>query len=288
MKQVIIFLRGIPASGKSTWARDFMDKNPGFVRVNNDEIRLELFNRVFDDKDTKAVDAERNRRHKEALDNGLNLIIDNTNLSPKREAEYRELAKKYNAEFRIQCFMHVPLKECLERNQKRPNPVPDKIIKSMYCQFVEPLLKPTPVEYVEGLEDCFVFDMDGTLSLMDGIRGPFEWHKVHLDKPHIHVVRMAKILSKTAKIIIMSGRDSCCRDLTIQWLNEQEIPFFELHMRPMNDSRKDSIVKEELYRDKLQYRFNILGWFDDRESVCDLVYSLGLPLFRVGDPQSSF
>jgi len=281
-------LRGVPGSGKSTWAKEFIKNNPGYVRTNNDEIRLEMFNRVFDKNDTKAVDAERNRVIKETLDNGLSIVIDNTNLSPKREDEYKTLAKKYGAEFKIQCFMHVPLRDCLANNYKRPNPVGEKIIKDMYRQFVEPLLKPTPVEYVEGLEDVYVCDMDQTLSLMKGIRGPFEWHKVNLDLPNIPVVKLIQKLAKTNKIIIMSGRDGCCRDLTIEWLNQHEVPFFELHMRAMNDSRKDSTVKEELYKSKLQYRFNILGWFDDREAVCELVYSLGLPLFRVGDPHSSF
>ena len=33
-------------------------------------------------------------------------------------------------------------------------------------------------------ELAIIVDVDGTLADMKGIRGPFEWDKVHLDKPH--------------------------------------------------------------------------------------------------------
>jgi len=35
----LIATRGIPASGKTTWAREYCLKNPNTVRVNRDDIR---------------------------------------------------------------------------------------------------------------------------------------------------------------------------------------------------------------------------------------------------------
>ena len=37
--QKIIILKGIPASGKSTFAKEYIQTNPNFRRVNRDELR---------------------------------------------------------------------------------------------------------------------------------------------------------------------------------------------------------------------------------------------------------
>ena len=39
MKTKVIVLRGLPASGKSTWAKDFIDRNSGWMRINKDDMR---------------------------------------------------------------------------------------------------------------------------------------------------------------------------------------------------------------------------------------------------------
>lgn len=31
--------KGLPASGKSTWAKEFVAKNPNFIRLNKDDFR---------------------------------------------------------------------------------------------------------------------------------------------------------------------------------------------------------------------------------------------------------
>ena len=35
----VIICRGIPASGKSTWAKQFINEHPNYIRVNKDDIR---------------------------------------------------------------------------------------------------------------------------------------------------------------------------------------------------------------------------------------------------------
>lgn len=45
--QTILFLKGLPASGKSTFAKKYCIDNPEFKRLNKDDIREELGNLPF-------------------------------------------------------------------------------------------------------------------------------------------------------------------------------------------------------------------------------------------------
>lgn len=99
-------------------------------------------------------------------------------------------------------------------------------------------------------EIAIIVDVDGTLANMKGVRGPFEWDKVHLDKPHWDVVELIRDLASVGydepdpkgyacsecdqpyyshfvpkyKIIIVTGRDGSCTEETCQWLHTYEIP----------------------------------------------------------------
>lgn len=134
---------------------------------------------------------------------------------------------------------------------------------------------------------AIIVDVDGTLALMSD-RSPYDWHRVKEDTVNEYVKRMVVLLSKDMKVIIFSGRDGVCYQDTYDWLIENNIPFDFLFMRPKGNFEKDSIIKERLYNEHVKGKYNIFAVFDDRLQVCDLWYSLGLPLFRVGDPQSNF
>lgn len=47
-------------------------------------------------------------------------------------------------------------------------------------------------------------------------------------------------------------------------------------------------MKAELFDQHVRHRYHILGVFDDRLSVCRQWHAMGLPLFRVGDPDADF
>jgi hypothetical protein len=87
---------------------------------------------------------------------------------------------------------------------------------------------------------------------------------------------------------MFSGRDAICKPETEQWLKDNNVFYDELHMRKENDMRKDYIIKKELYEAVIKDKYNVVAVFDDRLQVCKLWYELGLPLFRVGDPESNF
>ena len=94
MSQKIIFLKGLPASGKSTWANVYCFNDSNTVRLNKDDIREELGNPAWSAAFEKQVlDTQRNRGVY-ALTNGFSIIIDDTNFAEKHRIFWSEMAQK--------------------------------------------------------------------------------------------------------------------------------------------------------------------------------------------------
>lgn len=140
-----------------------------------------------------------------------------------------------------------------------------------------------------NLPPAIIFDIDGTLAHMND-RGPFDWKKVETDYVD-NIVRdiLWGFEQQNYKIVLMSGRDSICRNQTITWCTEHNIQFDSLCMRPERDYRKDSIVKEELFYRYVAPYYNVLAVVDDRPQVVRMWYEIGIPkVICVGNPYVEF
>ncbi len=128
-------------------------------------------------------------------------------------------------------------------------------------------------------------DIDGTLALRTGDRSPYDWDRVGEDEPNPPVIELVQIIHAAGRhrIILMSGRDERCRWQTEMWLHAQQVPFDELHMRAVKDNRKDSIVKEELYRQHVEGKFDVAWVVDDRRQVVEMWRSLGLTVLQCAE-----
>jgi len=89
-------------------------------------------------------------------------------------------------------------------------------------------------------------------------------------------------------ILLVSGRQEKDREATTTWLTYHTIPYNALFMRQTDDKRIDCIVKEEIYNWHIKDKYSVIAVFDDRLQVCRLWHQLGLPLFRVGDPDADY
>jgi len=134
---------------------------------------------------------------------------------------------------------------------------------------------------------AYIFDIDGTLAIR-GDRSPYDYSKVNLDTPNEGVARICRHLAERYSIIIVSGREDDCYKETLDWLSLHGLKPYALYMRKSGDKRKDSIVKAEIYISMIEPDYKILGVFDDRLQVCRMWHKLGVPLFRVGDPDADF
>ena len=274
---IVYFTIGLPASGKSTWAKNKVDKSPNSIkRVNKDELCAMLDNSYFSKGNEKFVLNIQDAIIKESLENGKHVIVDNTNLAPKHEARIRELIKGL-AVLEIVDFRDVAVETCLESDLKRPHSVGEKVIRDMYNQFIAPPKTPKPVHNPD-LPDAVLCDLDGTIALI-GDRSPYDAAKCEQDIVNEPVRSILQTSGK--KIIFVSGREDKFKPQTLAWLKKHNISFDALHMRKSGDLRKDSIVKKEIYNEFILDKYNVAFVLDDRDQVVRLWRDLGLTCLQV-------
>lgn len=276
MKKVII-TKGLPGSGKSTWAKQYVDQFPNAVkRINKDDLRAMLDNSGHSKDMEKFVLEVRDSIILLALKNGKHVIVDDTNLAPKHEAHIRELVKGL-AEVEIKDFTHVPIDVCIQRDLERQKSVGEKVIRSMYNQF---LVKKELYMEDFDLPKAIIVDVDGTLAHMD-MRGPYDWDKVWSDVLDPDVANI--VSAYKGRVIVMSGRDSVCRQMTKEWLEKHEIPYDLLLMRPEGNQEKDAIIKRRLFDEHIRGKFHVEYVLDDRNQVVEMWRNMGLKCFQVAE-----
>ena len=148
------------------------------------------------------------------------------------------------------------------------------------------------------MKNTIIFDLDGTLALIDKRRevstkpnGKLDWGKffnpsnIKLDEPNPPVVKMAQLFAEQGfNIVILSGRSNKTERTTRSWLTNHNIPFHKLVMR---DSKSNHFTPDwVLKKDMLDEHVDINDVFlvvDDRNRVVQLWRSLGLTTFQVAD-----
>lgn len=272
-------LKGLPASGKSTYARDLV-KNNGYVRVNKDDLRAMLHN----SKHTRGNEAQvlriRDAIILDCLHNGRSVVVDDTNLNPIHAQAISSMAKSFNATFETK-FFDTPIEECIKRDLQRPVSVGERVIRQQYNQWLRKVAEP-PV-FNPKLPTIILCDIDGTVAHM-GARSPFDWKKVSEDTIDKTIGGLLLLIETKVKIVFMSGRDAVCRPETEAWLAKHDLKYEALYMRAENDNRKDNIIKRELYEQHIAGKYNVLFVLDDRNQVVDMWRNeLGLKVLQVAE-----
>lgn len=276
----LIMTKGLPGSGKSTWAYKYLEENPNTVLVCKDDLRAMMFNSAWTGNREKFILKARDFIVSEALKDGKSVVVHDTNFVPKHEISLKELAKLHKAEFEIEDFTSVPIEQCIHNDLCREKSVGEKVIREMYRDFIRP--KPPEIKYDPKLPDAIICDLDGTLALF-GDANPYDrdFSKDKLNKAVINI--LDRYNNYGAKILLLSGRSNKFEEQTIAWLKTKSIPFESLTMRKEGDVRKDSIVKKEFYEVIVRDLYNVLFVLDDRNQVVELWRSLGLTCLQVAE-----
>lgn len=126
----LVATRGLPASGKTTWAVGWVAEDyPHRARVNRDDLRAMLHNSVYLEGSTESrVVAARDAAVRSLLAAGVSVVCDDTNLAWDIVSELAALAADAGAVFRVQDFTDVPVAECVRRDAARPKPVGEEVI----------------------------------------------------------------------------------------------------------------------------------------------------------------
>lgn len=275
----LLMLKGLPASGKTTFARTLADA--GWVRVNKDDLRAMLHNSKWNKLNEKQVLEIRDLIIENSLKAGKSVVVDDTGFHESHTTRLKEIAKSFGAIFETK-FFDTPLDECIKRDLKRPNSVGEQVIRKMWREYLAP--KVEVLAHNPALPEAILCDLDGTLCHMNG-RGPYDWTRVGEDKIDEEVQRLLLAVSSdaTTEIIFISGRDGSCYDETRAWLEQNDWLHQNLYMRTAGDNRKDFIVKRELYEKYIKGQYNVRFVLDDRRQVVDMWRSLGLKVLQVAE-----
>lgn len=156
----LILLIGLPASGKSTLARQLIAEWPSYQLVSTDAIRAQLFGseaiqgewlRVWRQVQGQFQTAVALRSRAEPRERGQTVIYDATNVQRRQRRRAIALARETGFTHITGIWLRTPLLTCLERNRNRPRQVPEAAIFRMHRQ-----LSGAPPAVDEGM-DCLIY-----------------------------------------------------------------------------------------------------------------------------------
>lgn len=308
MTKQMILTRGLPASGKTTFAKKKVAEDPQFVRLNRDDFRYMLYGKyLLDSEGETTVTIAQHGAIENVLKYGSGkVIIDDTNLNPRSVRALLKLAQKHEAEVIYQDFIDVDLSVCIHRDNVRQllreRFVGEEVIRKMEARWIKgrkdlpkielPTYELKPyVEREEGYRTfhkkpwAVIVDIDGTIAKMVD-RGPYDWKRVGEDEPVKDVLAAVRAMYECGYyILFISGRDGSCYEETNAWLEEHFTRYggWKLLMRIEKDNRPDWIVKAEIFDQQIRDNYNIRCVFDDRAQVVSMWRKLGLTVMQVAE-----
>ena len=115
--------------------------------------------------------------------------------------------------------------------------------------------------------NAIIVDLDGTLAILNS-RGPFEWENVENDNLNRPIAELMAMYQKNGyKTIIISGRDEVASEKTIQWLNQNDILYDKLYLRPSNNQMSNADYKRMIFINEIQAKYNVLFILEDLPEV---------------------
>lgn len=293
----LILTRGVPASGKDTWAKAWVAEDPERrARLNRDDYRAMMFG--IDRKGVgtfpqeKAVSYAQQTAAKGLLNAGVDVVISDTNL----RAKFVKMWLGFTDDVEFMDFP-ITIDEAYDRDLNRgEEAVGPDVLKSFFERFIAkdgislplvPVLDETAKfsqvgPHSEKLVDAIIVDIDGTLAHMAD-RSPYDGTRYHEDTVDTTIRQMVRdyYYKLGVRVLVTSGRDAKHREETEEWLNTHKVPFDVLIMRPEGDTRKDDFVKDELYADFIEGKYNVLFALDDRDRVVDMWRAKGIKCLQV-------
>lgn len=285
----MVIMSGLPASGKSTKAKEILEQGGRTVRLNKDLMRTMLHFDKFNFKNEKLTRLAVRTLAKTFLEQDISVVIDDTNLNPRTKQSWVDLALECNAKIQYE-DMETDLKTCLQRDGDRLISVGDHVILNMALSSMK--LQPPEMGWV-------LCDIDGTLAeishrLEHVKKEPKDWKKffemMYADSPRAEVVEF--VLEKKREgygIIIITARPEDYREVTMDWLDEtfhsfgeEERPFTTLLMRPSGNKQPDDQVKQDMLNRYFPDKSTIQLVIDDRPRVIRMWKENGLEVKDVG------
>lgn len=305
----LVVTRGLPGSGKTYFAeiyRDFARQDNGQCLIAGRDHLRRLMGLGFGDRDGEnALTAIQAAMVRAALRASADVVVDDLNLHARDVRRFAELAMQTGAVLRVQDLTDVPVEVCVARDAERPA-VPEgepwrpgfqvggQVIRDKHQRLIAgnpyplPVPEPTPApelyEPPAGKPAAILVDIDGTIALHVG-RSPYDETRVLEDLPNEPILAAVLAMRSAGyRVVFMSGRSEGCRKDTEKWLDTHFGASYEaLYMRPSGDSRRDSVVKLELFDKHIRHNYRVVLAWDDRRQVVEAWWSLGLTVAQVDE-----
>lgn len=288
---------GAPGSGKSTFARYHLRTHTNWMRLSRDDFRQMHFTSSFlEDQEERKITRMIDAAISALLAERTNVILDATHTRKKYLDEYVD---KFNtiADIHFKVFEapeEVLFQRCTTRYRETGKHIPRQAIRQHTASLeqlkkefsFEPVLKKVRSnDYREqdpNLPKAVICDLDGTLALLNG-RDPYDATTCEEDLLNQPIARLLVQYKQLGyHILLVSGREELYRAPTLRFLERHGIAFDQLLMRKTNDSRKDALIKKEIFNRHLEGKYAIEFVLDDRNQVVDMWRDeLKLPCFQV-------
>ena len=147
MNNTLYIAVGLPGSGKSTYAKNFI-KDKDIEYLSSDELRAVYGKDETDQSVTSIVFGHIKRKVDEFLKDGKNVLVDATSVNRRERSDYINTAKKYGAKV-VAIVFKMDRQGLIDRNKKRGEQggreVPTFVIDKMLAKYEEP-------SYIEGID----------------------------------------------------------------------------------------------------------------------------------------
>ena len=150
----LIMMQGLPASGKTTKAREIMKKRKGsIVRINRDDLREMLHTEDWTGEQEGITKKVQKAIVSELLKGDVSVIVDDTNLGDKHESAWRDVADEHSARFEV-IDVNTDYNICLAREHLRDK-VGGHVVQQMALQYGR---------YPASHKGFVICDIDGTIA----------------------------------------------------------------------------------------------------------------------------
>lgn len=304
MSEMILTV-GLPGCGKTYWATNYAQTNPGVVIVERDCIRHMMYGVYYG----HPIDENEVTRVQTGLINSVfkrdgTVVVSDTNLNRSNVKSLVQLAQRWGATITFKYFDIDPM-ICISNDARRQilgqhHVGKDVILEKAkrYCKgnmvpryedLVQLGQNRVKYDFVNAFElpEAIIVDLDGTIAIHR--RNPHDYDKLSTDIPNASIIEIVlhEYYHRNTHILFTSGRPDSHRGRTIDWINEHlglDIRAggrLKLFMRTAGDNRMDAVVKYELFDALIRKYYRVKWCLDDRRQVVDMWRSIGLTVLDV-------
>ena len=146
MKHELIILQGIQGSGKTTWAKNWVNEDSEHrVRFNRDDV-LNMLDKYWVPNRESFINTIYESFLNQAMLEGYDIVLDDMNFNQKTLTEIKETVEEFNKwislspvdlhyDIKYQTFFDTSLEECIARDAERENPIGEEVIRNIYNKY---------------------------------------------------------------------------------------------------------------------------------------------------------